>query len=162
MFRIAMALILIAGLLATGCSKKEEDIAAIEQEASQDEAAAVMDSLLEEGAATDSTGQVMDETAATTAAEPAEVDVVRTDEDYSGLDGYVVQIGSYAHYDFAEMMAEKYRNREFPAFVVSADIGGETFYRLRIGVYETKEEAEQVGEMLKDRYSAEYWVDINR
>lgn len=159
MFRTAITVILIAGLMATGCSNKDEDIAAIEQEASQDEAAAVMDSLLEGGTEADSTGQVIAEAVET---QPVEPEVTPASEDYSGLEGFVVQIGSYAGYEFAEMMAEKYRKRDYPAFVVTADIDGKTFYRLRVGVYETLEEAKQIGELLKDRYTAEYWVDSNR
>ncbi|MCP4566417.1 MAG: SPOR domain-containing protein [FCB group bacterium] len=159
MFRTVLTVLLIAGLVATGCSNKDEDIAAIEQEASQDETAAVMDSLLEGSTEADSTGQFIAEVVET---QPVEPEVTPASEDYSGLEGFVVQIGSYSSYEFAEMMAEKYRQREYPAFVVTADIGGETFYRLRVGVYETMEEAKQIGELLKDRYTAEYWVDSNR
>lgn len=160
MFRFAVIAILIAGLLATGCSKNDDDVAALEQEASQDEAAAVLDSLQQEGVIGDSAA-ITGEVSAAVKPEP-ETETYQPKEDYSGYEGFVVQTGSYSSYEFAEMMAEKYRNRDYPAFVTTVDIEGVTYYRLRIGVYETQEEAKQIGELLVDRYSAEYWVDSNR
>jgi len=160
MFRFMVMALLIAGLLIAGCSKKNEDVEALEKEAAQDDAAAVMDSLNQVG--TETTPEVTETTKPTT--EPVkkpEKPAVETDN-LAGIEGYVVQIGSYASHDFAAMMAEKYQKREFPAFIRSVDIDGNTYYRLRIGVYETVEEAKMVGDIIKDRYSVDYWVDNNR
>ena len=57
---------------------------------------------------------------------------------------------------------EQYQNRDYPAFLRQTEIDGEVYYRLRVGVYETYEEAKEVGELLVDRYSATYWIDSNR
>ena len=162
MIRFAVTMILITVFLAVGCSKKDEDIAALEQEASQDEATAVLDSLQNKGVDTAAPVENKAETAGTKTQTASKSETHRPAQDYSDLDGYIVQIGSYSNYEFAEMMAEKYRTRDYPAFVKKVDIGGVTYYRLRIGVYETPAEARQVGELLVDRYSAEYWVDSNR
>jgi cell division septation protein DedD len=150
----------IVFLMAPGCSDKKDEVEALEQEAQEPEAGAVLDSL-QKGA-----GQEMAVDTMETMAEPTQV-AETPDEppqrmpDYSQQSGYVVQIGSYVDVDFAEMIAEKYRNREYPAFVSDADIDGELLYRVRIGVYDSFDEAKSIGEELKDRFSAEYWVDMN-
>jgi cell division septation protein DedD len=156
MYRIFVVAMLIVGLMFAGCSKKEEDIKAIEQEAVEGEAAEVMDSL--ERAGTEA--ETYKETAAGAAQTETYSEAAPTD--YSGLEGFVVQIGSYADYGFARMMAEKYQSRDYPAFVQTIEIDGKIYYRLRVGVYETLEDAKTIGELLKDRYSAEYWIDMNR
>ena len=159
MLRFLIVICLITGLALTGCSKKEEDIRAIEQEAADQSADAVMDSIESTGMEAETAGETT-----TTAAEKTTKETAKKPEmpDYSDLTGYVVQIGSYASYDFAQLMAEKYLERDYPAFVQAAEIDGQVYYRLRIGVYETKEDAIQVGNLLADRYSAEYWLDFNR
>lgn len=159
MARLFLVCIAIAGLLLVGCSKKDEDVDALSDQAAQDDAAAVMDSLNGTGAdtVTEEQGTLAEDTQTKT--EPEETQT--PDVDYSGLQGYVVQVGAYADYDFAKMMSEKYTKRDYPAFVVSTDIDGVTYYRLRIGVYETYAEAKQVGDLIKDRYSADYWIANN-
>lgn len=160
MARILIVGILIVSLIAVGCNKKDEDVEAISQEAAQDNAAAVMDSLAGQGAESETGTAAM--TGTGQAAAPEETSPRVPETDLSDLEGYVVQIGSYAEYSFARMMADKYVNREYPAFVTTADLDGVTYYRLRIGVYETYDEAKQIGELVKDRYSAGYWIDQNR
>lgn len=159
MARLFLVCILLAGLLLVGCSKEDEEVDALGDQAAQDEAAAVMDSLnkVKTDSAAMEQGTLAEDTQTMT--EPEET--FEPEVDYSGLVGYVVQVGSYAEYDFAKMMSEKFTKRDYPAFVVSTEIDGQTYYRLRIGVYETYEEAKEVGELVKDRYSAEYWIDNN-
>ncbi len=165
MFRYLL-LVTCAALLLLGCSDKQEEVKQLEREAARDEAADVMDSLNatapDTGARDADTGGMEDDTAMETDTAAIKKSRDYDTPDYSQLDGYVVQLGSYATRDFAEMMAEKYVGRDFPAFVTSAEIDGQTYYRLRVGVYETFDDAKQVGEILKDRYSTEYWVDLNR
>jgi len=156
MYRVFVVAMLIVGLTFAGCSKKEEDVKAIEQEAVEGEAAEVMDSLERTG----TEAETYQEAAAGAAQTETYSEAAPTD--YSGLEGFVVQIGSYADYNFARMMAEKYQTRDYPAFVQTIEIDGKIYYRLRVGVYETLEDAKTIGELLKDRYSAEYWIDMNR
>ncbi|MFH1701506.1 MAG: SPOR domain-containing protein [Candidatus Zixiibacteriota bacterium] len=157
MARYIIITILFCGLVLAGCSKNQEEIDALSQEATQDETSTVMDSSAGTG-----TGDKID-----TLAEISTVGMSKSPEatgstpDYSNLSGYVVQIGSYSNYEFAQMMADKYIARDYPAFVASANLDGFTYYRLRIGVYETVGEAKEVGELIKDRYSGEYWIDNN-
>ena len=162
MARLFLVFMLIAGLMLAGCSKKDEDVDSIGKEAAEDNAAAVMDSLNNQGA-----GAVQKEQGKTavdtpkTAVKPSTETAKKPSVDYSGLSGFVVQVGSYSSYDFAKMMADKFSGRDYPAFIVSTEIDGTTYYRLRIGVYETYEEAKEIGELVKDRYSVTYWIDNN-
>ncbi len=155
MARIIIVLIMCAALFVSGCSEKDEEIAEMQDGTTE---SAVQDSIkrAEEAALADSI-------AAASVAEPEpEPDTYGVNTDYSQLDGYVAQIGSYAERNFAEMIAEKYQNRDYPAFVTSLDIDGATYYRVRVGVYETFAEAKEIGNLIKDRYSIEFWVDSNR
>lgn len=154
--------ILIFGLALVGCSKDKEDIEALQQDATGQDASAAMDSLRrtgdESGEAVTDYGQTEPEVAA---AEEAYEPEPEPEPEYPEVEGFVVQLGSYKDYQLAEYMAGKYQGRDYPAFVRQIDIGGETYYRLRVGVYGTYEEARQVGELLADRYSATYWIDNN-
>ena len=57
MTRILLILFLVAGLLAAGCSKEQDEIDAIQQEAVDEGAAAVMDSLEGIGTEADDVGE---------------------------------------------------------------------------------------------------------
>jgi cell division protein FtsN len=158
MTRVLLILFLIAGLLAAGCSKKQDEIDAIQQEAVDEDAAAVMDSLEGIGTETDDVG----ETAPAEAAVEPVPEVEEPEAEYADIEGFVVQLGSYRDNELASYKLEQYQNRDYPAFLRQTEIGGEVYYRLRVGVYETYEEAKEVGELLVDRYSATYWIDSNR
>lgn len=151
--------VLLAILLAfVGCSKKDEDIEALEREAAEDQAAAVMDSLNRvekdsiELAQTPLPGQ----------ANKTKPPVVYEESPTAREAGFVIQVGSYQNYDIALLMEAKYKERGYPAFIKRTDLDDGMYYRLRIGVYETKPEAEQVAKVLVDHYSAQYWIDWNR
>lgn len=154
MTRSCLIVLLAMVVLSAGCSKEQEELDAIQQDATTDEATAVMDSLEGTGAKEqpETSGYAEPEPAAEPEPEP----------DYSDITGFVVQIGSYTNYELASAMAEKYQNRDLPAFLREVEIDGRVYYRLRIGVYETYAEAKTVGEFLVDRYSATYWIDNNR
>ncbi|MCK5126554.1 MAG: SPOR domain-containing protein [candidate division Zixibacteria bacterium] len=160
MARLFLVLMLISVFLIVGCSENDENAEALGDEAAQDDAAAVMDSLNNEGAVAETEEQGMLAEDIPAEAEPEEV-TYQSEADYSSLSGYVVQVGAYSSYDFAKMMSDKYIARDYPAFIVSTEIDGETYYRLRIGVYETLDEAKEVAVLVKDRYSVEYWIDSN-
>lgn len=156
MIRLFIISILIIALVAVGCSKKQEEVDALQQEATGEDAAAVIDSM--EGVGTQTAGQDQPAMTETVAEEPEP----EPEPDYSQIEGFVVQLGSYNNYDLAYYWAEKYQNRDFPAFLSEVELDGRIYYRLRVGIYETFEEAKQVGELLADRYSARYWIDNNR
>ena len=63
-------------------------------------------------------------------------------------DYFVVQIGIYSSYALAESEAENFRNMGYNAIVETAQIGGETKYRLRVGDFTSFQQA--------DRFSRKY------
>jgi cell division septation protein DedD len=182
---IGVGLILLFAAL-TGCSKSDEEIKALEQEATKDESGAVLDSFT---AAQDQAGATSEPAAAggkssvssqtqdlssassedtaqpmSAASEPAvsmpEVPPVSQAPDPNAA--YLVIIGSYADSALAEAMAEKYTLREMPAFVRRADVNGRATFRLCLGGYATMAEAKTAGETVRDRYSVDFWIMRNQ
>jgi cell division septation protein DedD len=160
MARIFLILLTVATVLVLSCSEKKEKVEALQQEAQEPETESVLDSLEQAGQQPKATPDTVETMEKVTPPAEEQKPPERM-PDYSQQSGYVVQIGSYAYRDFAEMVAEKYRKRDYPTFVTEATIGGETLYRVRIGVYDTFDEAKNIGDELKDRFSAQYWVAIN-
>jgi len=156
MTRLFMILVLIVALVVIGCSKKQEEIDALQQEATGEDATAVMDSL--QGTSGETAEMSHPATTKPVAKEPEP----EPEPDYTGMTGFIIQLGSYNNYELASYWAEKYQNREYPAFLRQVELDGQTYYRLRVGVYDTYKEAKQVGELLADRYSVNYWIDNNR
>ena len=208
MARLLLAGILLAALFAAGCNKSEEDLKAIEKEASKDDAGTVIDSLQgrtqsaakqpmnlsgseatsgdsfvasQQGAnaqnpseslanAVLSTAQSdismaseppnQQTTSASPPSEPPRDAIPTTATVTCVLPGeFTVVIGSYADRKFAESMAAKYQEQQFPAFVRGVSIDGKMFYRLCVGSYETITQARQVAGEVKDRYSCDFWID---
>ncbi len=58
-------------------------------------------------------------------------------------DYFVVQVGSYSTFDNADTEAEKFRKLGYNAFVEVAQVSGKTVYRLRVGDFTSKEQAER-------------------
>ena len=63
-------------------------------------------------------------------------------------DYFVVQVGIYSSYSLADSEAENFRNMGYNAIVETAQIGGETKYRLRVGDFTSFQQA--------DRFSRKY------
>jgi cell division septation protein DedD len=56
---------------------------------------------------------------------------------------FVVQVAAFRSSSISENEAGKYRNKGFSAFVEAAEIPGRgTWYRVRVGNFNTKEEAQ--------------------
>jgi len=156
MSRLFLILVLAIALAFVSCSKKQDEVDALQQEAAGQDAAAAMDSLQNQA------GQPAEESQPATPPAVTQEPEPEPEPDYGSQPGFVVQLGSYNNYELASYWAEKYQNRDYPAFLREVDLNGQTYYRLRIGVYDTYQEAKQVGELLADRYSADFWIDNNR
>lgn len=73
--------------------------------------------------------------------------------------GWIVQVRSTTDKASADSLQASLVDAGFPAFVVSADVRGETWYRVRVGRYGTKAEAEVVEDRLVARGDVEStWV----
>lgn len=74
-------------------------------------------------------------------------------------DGFVVQLAGCEDPDYAAELVEKFRERGYEPFVSTETVGGETYHRVRLGVYPTYAEARQVQQEMSDKYSFDTWID---
>ena len=56
----------------------------------------------------------------------------------------------------AEHMSERIRKLGYPAFLVPTTIGGQIWWRVRVGPYQTEDEARAAQEKLRQRYGEAY------
>lgn len=64
--------------------------------------------------------------------------------------GYTVQVASCKHRSDADTLAGTLRSKGYPVFVVPADIPGKgRWYRVRVGTFNTRQQAREFGENLK-------------
>lgn len=154
MIRTLIAFFLVFALVAfIGCNKSEEDVDRLEQEAMDSEAVeAVPDSSTIEAT------EVVEEVE-----EPmtAEEELASRRYEATGTGGFTVQIGSGSTRLDANYAAEQYIARGYEAYVSEVYIDDVSFFRVRIGNLESYEEAVQLGEELKDKFSVDYWIDNN-
>lgn len=61
----------------------------------------------------------------------------------SVLGQFTVQVASYSTQNEADEYAKSLKDKGFSAFVVPAEIRGQTWYRVSVGAYSTREEARQ-------------------
>jgi cell division protein FtsN len=75
---------------------------------------------------------------------------------------YYIQVGAYTDKSSASKIADKYNNMGFKSLVVSPlPTDRRTIYRVRIGGYETREEAEEIKEILmekENKKSSDYFI----
>ena len=73
--------------------------------------------------------------------------------------GWIVQVRSTTDKASADQLQAQLVADGFPAFVVSAEVQGDTYYRVRVGRYRSQTEAKLVETNLGSRsYIAETWV----
>lgn len=70
---------------------------------------------------------------------------------------YTVQLGSFQNIDAAYALEKKLLNKGYPCFVIKAAIPKKgTWYRVRVGTFNTKEKADAYAEQLKNIEKLEY------
>jgi len=74
------------------------------------------------------------------------------DEDRSGLS---VQVGSFASRNNAERLVNQLETAGFDAFMHAEDSGGRTIWRVRVGTYAERADAEQLLETLREQQGLE-------
>lgn len=72
---------------------------------------------------------------------------------------YTVQVASCESPDYATYLVNKYTERGYQPYVTVAEVGGQTFYRVRIGAFDTQAEAKSLQAELLDRFSVTTWID---
>lgn len=74
---------------------------------------------------------------------------------------YAVQVGAWRSEEKANQYKEMWKDREFPNIYV-VKVGneekGNLWYRVRIGFFGSKEDAEKLGREISDEINSGYWV----
>jgi cell division protein FtsN len=69
---------------------------------------------------------------------------------------YNIQIEAVMDHTGAEQMAGRLRQLGYQATITESDIGGRTWYRVRVGPYGTEEEAREAEQKLRERYESTF------
>lgn len=78
-----------------------------------------------------------------------------------GVDGqrlYTVQVAAFAEPASATEWEERLQRQGLPVWTSVAEVGGQTFYRLRVGAAPSVSEARRVGGMIMKRYEWPVWI----
>jgi len=153
MKQASLILFLVVFLFAGwGCNKDGSEVDQLEQEVMEAEGQDLL---------ADSTAMTEAETAPEEyAAVEEEYDDTPTYEQ-TAYGGYTVQVGAGTDNIKASYMAEIYTERGYEPFITQAVVDDVVFYRIRIGNFETREEAKAFVAELADKYSVKAWIDIN-
>ncbi len=74
---------------------------------------------------------------------------------------WVVEVCSYLRYNEAQNLARSFKDQGFPAFVSRIDLKGQRWYRVRVGVYSTEEEAQKMKEKIAKEFGiTDPWVHL--
>lgn len=73
-------------------------------------------------------------------------------------DGYVIQVAAMPEHGVADAMAKRLSNKGYSAFVMTADGTRPTMYRVRIGRFKTKREAETIAAKLQKEEQFKPWI----
>lgn len=74
---------------------------------------------------------------------------------------YAVQVGAWRSEEKAQSFLKKWEDREYPStYVVKIgdDENGDLWYRVRIGFFGSKEDAEKLGQEIAEEINSGYWV----
>lgn len=86
-------------------------------------------------------------------------EIVRDDPDPLPARGsFAVQLVSSPDRSQAESIRSQVEADGWPVYQETADIKGETFYRIRVGPYETESEAKRAKDRLRSKFGLEGWV----
>jgi cell division septation protein DedD len=149
-----LGLVPLVGLIAAGCSDKKKEAARLEQEMremeqrSADSAALVQDTIEDSLAVT----------AGDVDAVPEEWTADRMMPRRPSGSGFTVQVASCEDEGYARYLVDLYTERGFEPFVETYSGTDQVYHRVRIGLFETKAEADQLKEQLNDSYSIDPWV----
>ncbi|HKK21811.1 MAG TPA: SPOR domain-containing protein [candidate division Zixibacteria bacterium] len=147
-------LFLLLLLAFAGCSKKKEEAKKLQNEMMQRDT--VTDTVL------DTVTAMMPDTTRMR----ANAGAVPSDEMPSQYmprqpqgEGYTVQVASTTGENDAHRLIDLYTKRGYEPYVTKTDIDGVTYYRIRIGQFQTLSEAKQLKTELSDRFSVKGWID---
>ncbi|MBN2226620.1 MAG: SPOR domain-containing protein [candidate division Zixibacteria bacterium] len=150
---------LIIGM--TGCSKDSDEVAELEQEVLDQQGTDYLaDSSSDAGGEGVAVAGETDEYAMTPEAAPEEDRPAPMPSRPAGS-GYTVQVAAGTNPVYAREQVNLFLDRGYEAYVTEIQVEGETFYRIRIGNYETLTEARAMAMELHDKFSVSFWIDQN-
>ncbi len=147
---------LLALTISVGCSKKKEDAQKLADQLQQTADSIAVDSLRQDSIDQAAIAQAEIEAAALVAAEELANAMPAKPEG----DGYSVQVASCESEDYARYLIDLYTERGYEPFTTQISIEGQTFYRVRIGLFEFFGEARSLQKELVDKYSLDCWIDM--
>ncbi len=68
--------------------------------------------------------------------------VVKSEFDIQGIDGYAVQVGCFSRQANAKRLTERLLAKEYRAYILTDTSGTDTLYRVRVGPYQERSQAE--------------------
>lgn len=71
---------------------------------------------------------------------------------------YTVQVAAFTSADSARKWTGRLSSLDLPVWMSMAEVGGTTYYRVRVGAVRTVTEARQLGSMLSRRFEWPVWV----
>ena len=71
---------------------------------------------------------------------------------------YTVQVAAFASPDSARKWTGRLNSLELPVWTSMAELGGTTYYRVRVGAAPTVAEARRLGTLLSQRFTWPVWV----
>ncbi len=154
--RLLLLMFVLLTVLMVGCSdEQKKDAAALEQELLEREESGAEDSgATDTGAAVAGEEQPMDVAAVPEEETPEPVATAPVGS------GWVVQVAACEAQDYAEYLVSKYTDRGYSPYITAHNHEGQMFYRVRLGMYDTQEEARQLKLELFDRYSIDGWIAL--
>lgn len=87
-----------------------------------------------------------------------EADEVSPDAEAAGEARYTVQVAAFTSRASADLWTERLSRQGLPVWSSISELGGQTFYRVRVGAVPTVAEARQLGDLLTERYEWPVWV----
>ncbi len=148
-----IVLFMTIALLLVGCSDEAKDDAAQLEKDLAGDSMAMVDSV----AAVDSSAMV--EAEVVLEPEVVEEPTKMMPKKPAG-DGYTVQVAGCEDSDYALHLVEVYTSRGYEPFVTTITVEGETFHRVRIGIFAVLSDAKALQSELNDKYSIDSWIDV--
>lgn len=156
MKHVILFLFLLSAILVTGCSDdKKEEAARLEQELMGGDSAQ----------STESPAMTPDSMSPTKPAPTREPGAIPSERQVNlpgkpAGAGYAVQVAGCEDAKYADYLVGVYKSRGYEPYVTQANVGGTTYYRVRIGLFDTMSEARTLQAELQDKYSITPWIDF--
>lgn len=153
--RVLLSVLIILGLLLSGCADKQKEAEELEREMMEQQSA--VDTISDTTAADTSVSTEASRPDAR--AVPAEEEQPRTINQKAPEGDFTVQVAACENLEYARHLVDLYTERGYDPYMTTTVQDGQTYYRVRIGGLASAKEAEKLRVEIKDKYSVKGWVD---